>query len=187
MLLTRNVKLITELKLKIISDLSAARKHTPSGLAGALHVILFNIGFRAIVHYRIASFFRNKGYRFLSRWLSIRARRCYSIEISPQAVIGRRFRIAHGLGTVIGGETRIGDDCIVFHGVTIGTIAPEISTDISYPIIGNHVIIYVGAKILGGVTIGDNVVIAANSVVITDIPSQTLVAGVPARVIKTLT
>ncbi|MBO5834704.1 MAG: hypothetical protein J6R12_01515 [Bacteroidales bacterium] len=92
--------------------------------------------------------------------------------------IGKNFRFAHLPGIVIGDGAIIGNDCIVYHGVTIG------QSHGLYPRIGNNVLIYPHTQILGGINIGDNVTILANSVVVKDIPSNTIVGGIPAKIIK---
>jgi serine O-acetyltransferase len=151
-----------------------------------LHVFLFNPCFRAVALYRIAHICRRKGWFFLARWLAVHARLRYGIEISPLAAIGQRFKVAHGFGTTIGGTSSIGDDCVLFQQVTLGIVAPGISSDSSYPQLGNCVTVYAGARVLGGVRIGDGAVIAANAVVTEDVPSRALVGGIPARLLRML-
>lgn len=102
----------------------------------------------------------------------------YGVAISRHVRIGNGFRIAHFCGLVIGPGVIIGDNCVVYHQVTLG------QNNNLYPKIGNNVVIYAGAKIVGNVTIGDNVIVGANAVVVKDVPDNCVVAGVPAKIIK---
>lgn len=104
--------------------------------------------------------------------------RTFAVEISPNAEIGKRLRFAHLPGIVIGGRTVIGNDCIIFQGVLLGQSHGR------FPVIGNNVTLCAHSCVLGGVKIGDNVIVLANSVVTHDVPSNSIVAGAPARVIK---
>jgi serine O-acetyltransferase len=139
--------------------------------------------FRSVLWYRINKYFYQRKLKFLAYYFSYRAKKIYGIEISSSAEIGSGFRIVHGLGTVIGNGVRIGKNVVVYQQVTIGTVNPQ-KGGIAYPYIEDDVIIYAGAKVLGGIRIGKNSVVAANAVVITDIPPFCLAAGVPARVVK---
>ena len=123
------------------------------------------------------------GARWLARWLSHWARWLTGIEIHPSARIGTGFFIDHGMGVVIGETAEIGDYVTLFQGVTLGGTGKERGK--RHPTLGNHVVVGAGAKILGGITIGDNVKIGANSVVLKSVAANSTVIGVPARVIKT--
>jgi serine O-acetyltransferase len=112
----------------------------------------------------------------LARWLT-------GVEIHPSAKIGTGFFIDHGMGVVIGETAEIGDYVTLFQGVTLGGTGKERGK--RHPTLGNHVVVGAGAKILGGISIGDNVKIGANSVVLKNVPANSTVIGVPARVIKT--
>lgn len=104
------------------------------------------------------------------------------IEIHPGATIGRRLFIDHGMGTVIGETARIGDDCVIYHGVTLGGTGKESGK--RHPDIGNQVMIGAGAKILGNIKIGNHVKIGANAVVLKDVPDNQTVVGIPAHLLS---
>lgn len=143
----------------------------------------FNICYRAVFHYRLAHSLLEADYpRILAFWLSQRARSKYAIEISPHASIGKGFRIIHGVGVVIGEHALIGDYFTVYHGVTIGSRDRK-GVNV-YPTIGNSVTVYPGSQILGGIRIGDNCVVGANSTVLSDIPEGWIAVGSPARAIR---
>ena len=117
----------------------------------------------------------------LTRGLGYWSRALTGIEIHPAAQIGRRFVIDHGCGVVIGETAVVGDDCLIYHGVTLGGSS---SLRIKrHPTLGNHVLVGCGAKILGDITIGDNAKIGANAVVTKSIPANVTAVGVPARII----
>jgi len=116
--------------------------------------------------------------RLLSQW----TRFCTGIEIHPGATIGRRFFIDHGMGIVIGETAEIGDDVLMYHQVTLGGTSLEKVK--RHPTIGNNVLIGMGAKLVGAITVGDNARIGANAVVTTDVPPNSTAVGIPARVVK---
>jgi serine O-acetyltransferase len=119
---------------------------------------------------------------FLGRAVSQIARFWTGIEIHPGATIGRRLVIDHGMGIVIGETAEIGDDCLIFHGVTLGGTGKDVGK--RHPTIGNNVLIGTGAKVLGPFKVGDNSRVAANSVVLSEIPPNSTAVGVPARIIR---
>jgi serine O-acetyltransferase len=122
------------------------------------------------------------GVPFLPRGMSQLARFLTGIEIHPGAEIGDRFFIDHGMGVVIGETTIIGDDVLLYQGVTLGGTGLEKGK--RHPTIGSNVVVGTGAKILGNITIGDNSYIGANAVVIKDVPPNSTVVGVPGRITK---
>ena len=144
-----------------------------------LSVILLYPGFHAICIHRIAHFLYIKHLFFLARLLSQLSRFFTGIEIHPGAKIGRRLLIDHGMGVVIGETAIVGDDCTIYHQVTLGGTGKEVKK--RHPTIGNHVLIGCGSKILGNITIGDHVKIGSNSVVLCDIKENTTVVGIPAH------
>lgn len=139
-------------------------------------------GLRATLAYRRAHWFYEHKMFYIARWISQRARHTTGIEIHPGATIGRRFVIDHGMGVVIGETTEIGDDVLIYQGVTLGGTGKDVGK--RHPTIGNNVLIGAGAKVLGPFKVGDNSRIAANAVVLNEIPPDSTAVGVPARVVK---
>ena len=120
--------------------------------------------------------------RFLARWVSQIAKRRTGVEIHPAATIGRRLVIDHGTGIVIGATAIIGDDCLLYQNVTLGGTGAHKGK--RHPTLGNNVMVGAGAKVLGPFKVGDNARIAANSVVLKEVPPNSTVVGVPGRVVK---
>lgn len=150
-------------------------------VTSSLEVLLYP-SFRSQIYYKISHHFYKKGNFFLARYLSERAKRKTGIEIHPGAVIGKRLFIDHGMGVVIGETAIIGDDVVIFHGVTLGGTGKEKGK--RHPTVGNNVFIGSGAKILGNITLGDNSKVGANAVVLEDVKSNSTVVGVPANIKK---
>ena len=146
-------------------------------------VILLYPGFHALFFHRIAHFFYNIKLFFIARLISQLTRFFTGIEIHPGATIGKRLMIDHGMGIVIGETAVIGNDCVIYHQVTLGGTGKEKLK--RHPTIGNNVLIGAGAKLLGPINIGDNVKIGAGSVVLKSVEKNSTVGGVPEdRVIK---
>ena len=139
-------------------------------------------GFHAILLHRLAHKLYTMGLIFLARVVSQISRSITGIEIHPGATIGRRFFIDHGMGVVIGGTAEIGDDVLLYQGVTLGGTGKEKGK--RHPTVGNHVVIGTGAKVLGNIRIGDHVRIGAGSVVVHPVPDYSTVVGVPGRVVR---
>lgn len=148
----------------------------------ALEVLLLYPGLKAVRSHRRAHWCYEHNLKFLARMISQASRRRTGIEIHPGATIGKRLVIDHGMGLVIGETAEIGDDCLIFHGVTLGGTGKDVGK--RHPTIGNNVLIGTGAKVLGPITIGDNARVAANSVVLKDIPEDCTAVGIPARVVR---
>ena len=142
-----------------------------------LTVILLYPGFHVLVWHKINHFLYKIHLYFISRLLSQLARFLTGIEIHPGAVIGRRLFIDHGMGIVIGETSIIGDDCTIYHGVTLGGTGKEKKK--RHPTLKNNIIVGCGAKVLGNIVISDNVKIGANSVVLKDVPKNSTVVGIP--------
>lgn len=147
-----------------------------------ISVILLYPGFKAVFYHRIAHFFYRHKLYFWARAISQFSRFITGIEIHPGARIGNRLLIDHGMGVVIGETAIVGDDCTIYHQVTLGGTGKERKK--RHPTIGNNVIVGSGSKVLGNITIGDNVKIGANSVLLSDTPSNVTVVGVPAKIVK---
>ena len=147
-----------------------------------LEILLLYPGIKAIRSHRLAHWCYLHDLKFLARAISQRSRRRTGIEIHPGATIGRRLVIDHGMGIVIGETAEIGDDCLIYHGVTLGGTGKDVGK--RHPTIGNNVLIGTGAKVLGPIKVGDNSRIAANSVVLREIPEDSTAVGIPARVVR---
>ena len=139
-------------------------------------------GVHAIMLHRISHQLWKYGLRYLPRFLAFLSRVFTNIDIHPGATIGRRFFIDHGIGVVIGETAVIGNDVTLYHGVTLG--GTSWNKGRRHPTLGNGVLVGAGAKILGPITLGDNVRVGANSVVVKDVPPNCSVVGIPGKVVK---
>ncbi len=145
-------------------------------------VLLCYPGVHALIWYRLAHWLWRHHQRFTARYISQVTRFWTGIEIHPGATIGCGLFIDHGMGTVIGETTEIGNDCTLYQGVTLGGTGKE--TGKRHPTLGNRVVVGVGASVLGSITLGDNVLVGAGSVVLRPVPNDCTVVGIPARVVK---
>ncbi|MDF2700938.1 MAG: serine O-acetyltransferase [Haloplasmataceae bacterium] len=143
-----------------------------------LQIILLYPGVQALFWYRIAHFLYSMKLKFIAELLMYIVRNTLNIEIHPAAKIGKRFFIDHGTGVVIGATAEIGDDVLIYHGVTLGGTGKHKGK--RHPTIGDNCVIGTGAKILGPITIGSGSKIGANSVVLKDVAKNTTVVGIPA-------
>ncbi|MCP5109278.1 MAG: serine O-acetyltransferase [bacterium] len=148
----------------------------------ALEIFLCYPGFHAIMSHRLAHRLCRWGVPLLPRFLSQVSRAFTGIEIHPGAKIGRRFFIDHGMGVVIGETTEIGDDVLLYQGVTLGGTGKGKGK--RHPTLGNQVVVGSGAKVLGNIVIGDHVKVGAGSVVVSPVPDHSTVVGVPGRVVR---
>ena len=165
-----------------LKETVAAYKARDPAARSALQILLLYPGVKAVRSHRRAHWCYEHGFFFLARFISQRSRRRTGIEIHPGAKIGKRLVIDHGMGVVIGETAEIGDDCLIYHGVTLGGTGKDQGK--RHPTIGNNVLIATGAKVLGPFRVGNNVRIAANAVVLSEIPDDATAVGVPARVVK---
>lgn len=166
---------------RIREDIKAVKERDPAARS-SIEIFLLYPGMRAIRMYRRAHWFYKRDMKFIARWISQRAARKTGIEIHPGATIGRRLVIDHGHGIVIGETAEIGDDVLIYQGVTLGGTGKDVGK--RHPTIGNNVMISSGAKVLGPFKVGDNSRIAAGAVVLEEVPPNSTVVGVPARVVK---
>ena len=154
-----------------------------------LSVILTYPGVKAIFLYKIANFFSVAKFYLVARMISQLARFITGIEIHPAAKIGKNLFIDHGMGVVIGETSDIGDNVTIYHAVTLGGSSPSIDSEKQrdekrHPTIGNDVVIGSGAQIIGPIKVGNGSRIAANAVVVKDVPENVTMVGVPAKIIK---
>lgn len=167
--------------VKYIKEEMQIIKERDPAIKTSLEVFLYP-SFKAILRYRFAHYlYLNKHY-FLARWYSQRTVRKTGIEIHPGATIGKGLFIDHGHGVVIGETAIVGDNVTLYQGVTLGGTGKEQGK--RHPTVGNNVMISAGAKILGSFTIGENSKIGAGSVVLSEVPPNSTVVGVPGRVVK---
>ncbi|HLC92453.1 MAG TPA: serine O-acetyltransferase EpsC [archaeon] len=167
---------------KISSDIAAVRKNDPAA-KGTLDVLINHMPLHAIAVYRIVHPFYNAGFHVLPRFLSNLAKFWSGAEMHPGAQIGGGFFIDHGTGVVIGETAEIGNDCVIFHNVTLGGTGKHIGK--RHPTVGNNVLIGTGATILGPLNIGNNVKIGAETfIMMKDVPAGATVVGVPGRIVK---
>ena len=141
-----------------------------------LEILLLYSGVHALIWYRVARFFYKIHLRFLARLISVLTRFFTGVEIHPAAKIGKNLFIDHGMGVVIGETSVIGDNCTIYQNVTLGGTGKEHNK--RHPTLKDNVIVGAGAKVLGNITIGNNVKIGANSVVLKDVPDDCTVVGV---------
>lgn len=162
-------------------DVKATRERDPAARSDA-EVLLLYSGIHALAAYRVAHRLHENGYYFGARAISQIARSITGIEIHPGAKIGKGLMIDHGMGVVIGETAEIGDHCTLYQGVTLGGTGKDVGK--RHPTLGNNVLVGAGAKVLGPFRIGDNTKIAANAVVLAEIPEQCTAVGIPARVVR---
>ena len=165
-----------------LKELEKAYLERDPAATSGVEIALLYPGVKALLMHRRANRLWKKGFKFLARWISQRARKKTGIEIHPGATIGKRLVIDHGEGVVIGETAEIGDDCLIYQGVTLGGTGKH--TGKRHPTVGNNVLIGAGAKVLGPINIGDNSRIAAGAVVLKDVPANSTAVGVPARIAR---
>lgn len=164
-----------------VSDVKAAFNKDPAAHS-LIEVLTSYPGLKAILIYRIAHLLWELNMPFIPRYLSEVGRELTGVEIHPGAEIGSDFFIDHGSGVVIGETSEIGNNVTMYQGVVLGGVSTDPVK--RHPTVGNNVVIGTGAKLLGAIKIGDNVKIGANSVVVNDVPDNSVVVGVPGRIIS---
>lgn len=167
--------------IKYVKEEIEVIKERDPAIKSSAEVFLYPT-FKAILRYRFAHKLYLKKHYFLARWVSQRTVRKTGIEIHPGATIGKGLFIDHGHGVVIGETAILGDNVTLYQGVTLGGTGKEQGK--RHPTLGNNVMVSAGAKILGSFTVGDNSKIGAGSVVLSEVPANSTVVGVPGRVIK---
>jgi serine O-acetyltransferase len=161
--------------------LNAYKARDPAARS-SIEILLLYQGVHAIIYHRFAHFLYLHRLRFFARMVSQWSRHFTGIEIHPGATIGRRLVIDHGMGTVIGETAIIGDDCLLYQGVTLGGTGKDKGK--RHPTLGNNVMVGSGAKVLGPFTVGDNSRIAANAVVLSEVPPDSTAVGIPAKIVR---
>ncbi|RFA09651.1 serine O-acetyltransferase [Subtercola boreus] len=163
---------------RLREDLATAKRRDPAARS-KVEVLLGYSGMHALWMHRLThALWLRPGLRLPARLLSQFARFLTGVEIHPGAVIGRRVFIDHGMGVVIGETARVGDDVLIYHGVTLGGVGPVAGN--RHPIVESDVLLGAGAKLLGPIVIGRGSAVGANAVVLQDAPPHSLVTGVPA-------
>ena len=167
---------------KRLSETLAAYQARDPAARSKLEIFLLYPGVHAILFHRVSHWLYRHRLFFLARLNSQIARHITGIEIHPGARIGRRFVIDHGMGIVIGDTAEVGDDCLLYHGVTLGGTGKDQGK--RHPTIGNNVLVSCGAKVLGPIKVGDNSRIAANAVVLSEVPEDATAVGIPAQIVR---
>ena len=175
--------IITAIKIaeEIKTDVNAIKERDPAA-ASNISVLLLYSGLHAVLMYRLAHALQIRGHKFWARAVSQTARFLTGVEIHPGATIGKGLFIDHGAGVVIGETAEIGDNCTIYQGATLGGTGKD--TGKRHPTLGNNVMVGAGAKVLGPFKIGDNSKIAANAVVLEEIPSDSTAVCIPAKVVR---
>lgn len=166
---------------KLRETLEAYQRNDPAARSKLEIFLLYN-GLHATIGYWLSHWLYRHKLKFLARLVSQLTKWLTGVEIHPAATIGRRLVIDHGTGIVIGATTEIGDDCLIYQGVTLG--GTGIVQGKRHPTLGNNVMVGCGAKVLGPIRIGDNARVAANAVVLREVPANSTVVGVPGRVVR---
>ena len=166
---------------RIRYDINSIKERDPAARS-SWEVFLLYSGFHAVFWYRIAHWFYKHKMLFIARMISQATKLFTGIEIHPAAKIGKGLLIDHGSGVVIGETAEIGDNCTIYQGVTLGGTGKDKGK--RHPTLGNNVLVGSGAKVLGPFKIGDNARIAANAVVLEEVPENSTAVGVPARIVR---
>ena len=168
--------------------LESIKKRDPAAKS-ILSIILTYPGVKAVFFHQISNFFYKAGFDLIARIISQTIRFFTGIEIHPGAKIGKNLFIDHGMGVVIGETSEVGDNVTIYHNVTLGGSSPSIDSERQrhekrHPTIGHDVVIGSGAQIIGPIKVGNNARIAANAVVVKDVPENATMVGIPAKAVK---
>ena len=168
--------------------LESIKKRDPAAKS-ILSIILTYPGVKAVFFHQVSNFFYKAGFDLIARIISQTIRFFTGIEIHPGAKIGKNLFIDHGMGVVIGETSEVGDNVTIYHNVTLGGSSPSIDSERQrhekrHPTIGNDVVIGSGAQIIGPIKVGNNSRIAANAVVVKDVPENATMVGIPAKAVK---
>ncbi len=168
--------------------LESIKKRDPAAKS-ILSIILTYPGVKAVFFHQISNFFYKAGFDLVARIISQTVRFFTGIEIHPGAKLGKNLFIDHGMGVVIGETSEIGDNVTIYHAVTLGGSSPSIDSEKQrhekrHPTIGHDVVIGSGAQIIGPIKVGNNARIAANAVVVKDVPENATMVGIPAKAVK---
>lgn len=182
-----NIAVAMDMFKTLREDIDAAMTRDPAARS-RLEIVLCYPGLHAVLFHRLGHALWERNWRLLARVLSELGRFVTGIEIHPGAKIGRRFFIDHGMGVVVGETSEIGDDVTLYHGVTLGGIAPAVDSSAQantkrHPTLEDGAIIGSGAQVLGPITVGKNARVGANAVVVKDVAANATVVGIPAKVV----
>ncbi len=175
------MRAISEIKKEVKNNINAIRERDPAAKSD-IEVLLLYSGLHAVLAYRVSHKLYLGGHLFYARAVSQAAKFLTGIEIHPGATIGEGLVIDHGMGVVIGETTEIGDNCTLYQGVTLGGTGKDVGK--RHPTLKDNVLVGAGAKVLGPIVIESNSKIAANAVVLKDIPESSTAVGIPARVAR---
>ena len=172
-----------------MNDYLESIKRRDPAAKSIISIILTYPGVKAVFFHQISNFFYKAGFDLIARIISQTIRFFTGIEIHPGATIGKNLFIDHGMGVVVGETSEIGDNVTIYHNVTLGGSSPSIDSERQrhekrHPTIGNDVVIGSGAQIIGPIKVGNNARIAANAVVVKDVPENATMVGIPARAVK---
>jgi serine O-acetyltransferase len=165
---------------RLREDIAAVLERDPAART-RWEVLTLYPGVHALFWHRVAHKLWIANFRWLGRFVSQAARFFTGIEIHPGAQIGRRVLIDHGMGVVVGETAEIGDDCTLYHGVTLG--GTTLNKGKRHPTLGKNVVVGAGAKVLGPILVGDGAKVGCNAVVVRDVPASTTAVGIPARIV----
>ncbi len=175
------LRLAQAVRDEIQADVAAVKERDPAATSTASILLLYS-GLHAVLLHRAAHALHTRGHVFSARLISQLCRHWTGVEIHPGATIGRGLFIDHGSGVVIGETAELGDNCTIYQGATLGGTGKD--TGKRHPTLGNNVMVGAGSKVLGPIKIGDNVKIAANAVVLKEIPPNSTAVGIPAKVVR---